>query len=227
MSDEHEAYRFDIFKKNLDLIEKHNEDYSFGLHSYTLGVNSFADWTFDEFAHKMLGTRVAADKKIDARQSVGTFLTLPESVQVPNSVDWRKLGAVTPVKNQGACGSCWAFSASGSLEGAHFRATHKLVSLSEQQLVDCSFDEGNSGCGGGLMDNAFLYIEDAGGLDTEESYPYHAMSEQCHFKNNTIGSTCSGFIDIHSGDEKALMQAVATIGPISVRLCFLVDLLCC
>lgn len=215
-SDEHETFRFNIFKENLNYIEKHNEEFSQNFHSYTLGVNVFADWSFEEFQTKMLG--VSLDSFSNQRSSKGTFTRLPKNVKIPDKMDWRKKGAVTPVKNQGACGSCWAFSTTGSLEGAHFRVSHKLVSLSEQQLVDCSTIDGNNGCSGGLMDNAFKYIEEVGGLDTEDSYPYKAIDDKCHFKNNSIGSKCSGFIDIVSGDEKALMEAVATMGPISVAI---------
>lgn len=151
MSTEHENYRYGIFKDNLDLIEKHNNEYSMGMHSYTLGVNPFADWTVDEFRQKMLGTRY--NRTLSKRGSTGTFLRLPSGVKIPDSVDWREEGAVTEVKNQGQCGSCWAFSATGSLEAAHFRLSGKLVSLSEQQLVDCSGKFHNNGCNGGLMVN--------------------------------------------------------------------------
>ena len=104
------------------------------------------------------------------------------------------------------------------MEGAHFRASGKLVSLSEQQLVDCSGKDGNQGCNGGLMDNAFKYVEETGGIDTEDSYPYHAHNQKCHFNAKTVGSTCSGYVDVPSGKEDALMEAVATVGPISVAI---------
>jgi cathepsin L len=217
LSEEHESYRFQIFKKNLDTIEKHNNEYSMGMHTYTLGVNSFADWTFDEFRAALFGTKYNATSSAK-RASSGTFVRLPSHVKVPDAVDWREQGAVTPVKNQGQCGSCWAFSTTGSLEGAHFRATGKLVSLSEQQLVDCSGKFHNQGCNGGLMDNAFEYIKENGGLDTEDAYPYHAHQEKCHFNKKTVGATLSGYIDIKSGDEDALKEALATVGPVSVAI---------
>lgn len=216
LSDEHEQSRYEIFKKNADLVEKHNREYSMGLHTYTLGINTFADWTFLEFKEKMLGTRY--NMTHNKFGSSGSFIKLPSYVKVDDSVDWREKGAVTPVKNQGQCGSCWAFSTTGSLEGAHFRLTGKLVSLSEQQLVDCSGKFHNQGCNGGLMDNAFEYVKANGGVDTEESYPYHAHQEKCHFNKKSIGSSCSGYVDIPSGDEEALQQAVALNGPISIAI---------
>ena len=113
LSDEHESFRFENFKKNLEIIEKHNSEYSMGIHSYTLGVNYFADWSFDEFKTKMFGTRFnMTHNKVG---NTGTFLRLPSHMVLPDEVDWRKEGAVTQVKNQGECGSCWAFSSMHSL----------------------------------------------------------------------------------------------------------------
>jgi len=209
-------FRFSVFQKNLETIEKHNSEYSMGMHKYRLGINHFADLTAEEFRQKYLGTRLSFRQ--NTTKSLTTFQSLPGWMTVPDEIDWRKHDIVTPVKNQEQCGSCWAFSTTGSLEGAHARATGKLVSLSEQQLVDCSSRYGNNGCNGGLMDNAFEYVLKNGGLDTEQSYPYHGDEERCHFKVKNIGSKCSGFVDVRQGDEKALKEALATVGPVSIAI---------
>lgn len=151
-------------------------------------------------------------------QSAATFI-YADNVELPAQVDWRAHGAVTPVKNQKECGSCWSFSATGALEGQHFRKTNKLVLLSEQNLVDCTKGNGNHGCRGGWMDTAFDYIKQNGGIDTEESYPYLATDvQQCKYNKDKIGATCTGHMSIQAGDEEKLKNAAATVGPIAVAI---------
>jgi len=134
------------------------------------------------------------------------------------TVDWRTKGAVTPVKNQGQCGSCWSFSATGSMEAAHFFATGSLVSLSEQNLVDCSTAEGNQGCNGGWMDQAFEYVIKNHGIDTESSYPYKATGpNRCQFNAANVGATISRYTDVAKGSEAAL-ESAANQRPVSVAI---------
>ena len=104
-------------------------------------------------------------------------------------IDWRIKGYVTPVKDQKLCGSCWAFSATGALEAQYFAKTQKLVSLSEQNFVDCSQKFGNSGCKGGLVQSAYMYIRNNSGIDTESSYPYEARGDRCRYNASNVGAT--------------------------------------
>ncbi|XP_071489902.1 cathepsin L-like peptidase [Diadema antillarum] len=207
-----EAVKRLTWQRNLEMIVKHNLEHQRGLHTYRLGMNEFGDMTHEEFVSFFNGLKMT-----DKSERGSTFLA-PANLVLPKSVDWRKEGYVTGVKNQLQCGSCWAFSATGSLEGQHFKKSGKLVSLSEQNLVDCSGPEGNDGCEGGLMDQAFQYIMDNNGIDTEESYPYVGQDGSCHFKASSVGATCTGYKDIPSGDEEALTQAIASQGPISVAI---------
>ena len=136
---------------------------------------------------------------------------------VPESVDWRKRGAVTPVKNQGNCGSCWSFSTTGSIEGINAITNNKLVNVSEQQLIDCSSKYGNHGCQGGLMDNAFKYVIDYGGLCSEEDYPYDADQGMCQSDQCKNVVEISDYADVEPNNEKILKRAVAH-QPISVAI---------
>jgi cathepsin L len=168
--------------------------------------------TFTEFHSKMTGY-----KRIDngvLRSKNGPHKQIKK---VASSVDWRAQGAVTPVKNQGQCGSCWSFSATGSMEGAHQIKTGNLVSLSEQQLIDCSTAQGNQGCNGGLMDQAFQYVISAGGITAEAQYPYTATGPNTCQTNVTSVASISSFVDVTPGSESALMTAV-NLGPVSVAI---------
>lgn len=137
---------------------------------------------------------------------------------LPASVDWREKGAVAPVKNQGQCGSCWAFSTVGAVEGINQIVTGELISLSEQELVDCD-KAYNQGCNGGLMDYAFDFIKKNGGIDTETDYPYTARDGKCdqNRKKNAKVVSIDGYEDVPENDEQALKKAVAH-QPVSVAI---------
>lgn len=214
-NDMEEATRRNYWSANVDFFKTHNEEYENGVHEFSVGENEFADMTTDEIAGYFNGFVMDNETSVD-----GESFDLDVSIRsLPSEVDWRKNGSVTPVKNQLMCGSCWAFSATGSLEGAHFLKTGKLVSLSEQNLVDCSKKEGNLGCFGGLMDKAFKYVKDNGGIDTEESYPYKAKTgKTCLYNATDNGANLTSWVDIPSKSEADLQKAVATVGPISVAI---------
>jgi cathepsin L len=201
--------RFDIFKQNLEFIEKHNSEN----HGFQVALNKYADLTNDEFRSLMNGLKVSKIPEVNAED-----FSVPVD-SLPSSVNWVTKGAVTPVKNQGQCGCCWSFSATGSMEGAYAIATGNLVSLSEQNLVDCSSSYGNQGCNGGVMDYAFEYVIANKGIDTESSYPYLGYQENtCKFNRNNVGATISSYTDVTSGSEPALQTAVANVGPVSIGI---------
>jgi len=205
-----ESIRRGIWEDNVQFIETHNKAADRGEHTYWVGENHFADMTVDEFKAKMNGYVMRSEPH-------GNF-HVPNITKPLDAVDWRTKGYVTEVKNQAHCGSCWAFSTTGSLEGQHFKKTQKLVSLSEQNLIDCSKREGNKGCKGGLMDNGFEYVKKNNGIDTEESYPYTGKDGlTCKFKEADVGATLASFKDVRKGVTN-LQMAVSEVGPISVAM---------
>ncbi|RXG56978.1 Cathepsin L [Armadillidium vulgare] len=216
-----ENFRMKIYAENKHKIAKHNKLLMMGHRSYSLKMNEFGDMLHQEFVAVMNGLKKVNVSELQKHRKhyAVSFIEPDNDVLMPKSVDWREKGAVTEVKNQGQCGSCWAFSATGSLEGQHYRQTGKLVSLSEQNLVDCSTSYGNNGCNGGLMDYAFQYIKDNHGIDTEDSYPYDAKDETCHFSKADVGADDKGYVDIRSKSEKALKKAVASVGVYSEDEC--------
>ena len=201
-------YRETVYVNNVEKINAHNA----GNSSWTMSVNKFADLTADEF--KTLVSSPMPRKY----KALRNFARIYNTTANPTSVDWSAKGAVTPIKNQEQCGSCWAFSTTGSVEGAWFIAKGSLVSLSEQQLVDCSTAEGNQGCNGGLMDDAFQYIIDNKGITTEAAYPYTATGPNtCEASGKPVAATLSGFKDVPANSEVALETAIVQ-QPVSVAV---------
>ncbi|XP_072375887.1 cathepsin L-like proteinase [Diabrotica undecimpunctata] len=210
-----EVDRFKIFQDNLRQIEEHNARYNMGKETYKMGLNQFADLTRDEFV-QMLGL----SKRVRPSRTYNVTLTSFSRkvlADVPESVDWREKGAVTPVKNQGGCGSCWAFSAIGGLEGQYAIKYNKLISLSEQNLVDCAGPYGNGDCNaGGIMSRGFDYVKD-NGINTEEDYPYDGDTMSCRYQPSKNVLHLSGYQQIQPSED-ALKYAVAIYGPISVSI---------
>ncbi|KAK8447675.1 hypothetical protein SEVIR_8G125000v4 [Setaria viridis] len=204
--DAEKAHRFQVFKANAKFIDRSNAEGK----KYVLGTNKFADLTAEEFAAMYTGFKPAPSKKL-AGFKYENFTLSDHDEQV----DWRQRGAVTGVKNQGQCGCCWAFSAVCAVEGMNQIATGNLVSLSEQQLLDCAVYGGNQGCNGGFMDSAFQYIIDNGGITTEDAYQYSAAEGTCQSVQPVV--TINGYQDVPSGDEGALASAV-TNQPVSVGI---------
>ncbi|CAH2983232.1 unnamed protein product [Chilo suppressalis] len=201
--------RFEIFKENVKKIHELNT-HERGTGVYA--VTRFTDLTYEEFKSKYLGLNPNLKKpnQIPMRQA-----EIPKVHQLPASFDWRPLGAVTEVKDQGACGSCWAFSVTGNIEGQWKLKTGKLLSLSEQELVDC--DKMDDGCDGGYMDNAYRAIEQLGGLETEEEYPYEAEDDKCSFNKSLSKVQISGAVNI-SSNETNMAKWLVHNGPISIGI---------
>lgn len=212
-----DAHHNSIFRKWLDndkYIDHHNSKNA----TYTLGHNQFSGMDSEEF-RSYLGFSGYVPKNINLRSHSKSLNS------IPSSINWVEKGGVTPVKNQGQCGSCWSFSTTGALEGAYYVKNGKLPSFSEQQLVDCdNFQHGGKdhGCNGGLMDNAFNWINKNGGLCTEEEYPYTSGTTQsvgsCQTSCTVVeGSKIYNHIDVSKSSDSNMMDAIAQ-QPVSVAI---------
>ncbi|KPJ01501.1 Putative cysteine proteinase CG12163 [Papilio xuthus] len=201
--------RFEIFRNNVKMIHALNMG---DAGTATYGVTKFADLTHEEFKRQFLGLKPSLS---NPNQIPMTKAVIPE-VNLPDAFDWRQRGAVTPVKDQGSCGSCWAFSVTGNVEGQWQIKTGNLLSLSEQELVDC--DKLDEGCNGGLMDNAYRAIEQMGGLELEDDYPYAGKAhDSCSYNKTLSRVTISGAVNI-SNNETDMAKWLVKHGPISIGI---------
>jgi len=193
--------RYHVWRANMDVIIRHNNANK----SWTLGMNQFGDLTNQEFVSRMNGYRAANHSRRAGRRQHNLRKSLPASV------DWTTHNppVVTGVKNQGQCGSCWAFSTTGSTEGTWALAGNSLVSLSEQELVDCAGSTGNEGCNGGEMQDAMQWIINNGGICSEAAYPYTAEDGTCQSTQCTDVAHISSYVSVTANSESALQQAVA------------------
>ncbi|KAK9092969.1 hypothetical protein Syun_027880 [Stephania yunnanensis] len=182
--------RFENFRRNLKYVaaRKSRMDGSSG---HAVGLNKFADLSNEEFKQTYLMAKNKTERSLVSNGNVSDSKTREKVVtcDAPAWLDWRKRGVVTPVKNQGACGSCGAFSATGAMEGINAIVTGDLISLSEQELLDC--DEFDNGCGGGNMDTAFGWVVLNGGIDSEAGYPYKGFDERCNIYKGIYDGDCS------------------------------------
>jgi C1A family cysteine protease len=209
-----EVKRFGCFRTNLKIIDSLNEKGS----GATYGLNAFTDLCADEF-------KIYHNLRVPQNRTVkkAPFVYSPQQVSAaPTSIDWRQHGAVTHVKNQGMCGSCWSFSATGNMEGQYFRKTGTLVALSEEELVQCSSANGNMGCNGGLMDNAFDWVVSNNGIDSEKDYPYTSgggNTGRCD-KLKLKKDAATGFKNHYDlpNDEGQMATWVASNGPLAIAV---------
>jgi C1A family cysteine protease len=206
------SQRLAIFTANLDYIRAHQANPN---RTWELKMNQFGDLSNDEFVGIYTGYTPIQRSYIRAKNE--KVITLPQRI-LATDIDWRSKNKVTPIKDQGQCGSCWAFSAVGSTESCYAVENNvdATVQASEQQLVDCGGAEGNMGCNGGLMDYAFQFIIDNKGICTESGYPYTARDGTCQ-KTCTKTLTISGFTDVPANDATQLLAAVQT-RPISIAV---------
>ncbi|CAH1100333.1 unnamed protein product [Psylliodes chrysocephalus] len=207
-----ENFRFSVFQDNLRKIEEHNEKFDQGLSTFKMGMNLFGDLTAEEFLER---------QKLSKR-NIPSISPKTENVEgkydddVPDTVNWVEKGAVTEVKNQGDCSSCWSFSTTGATEAAYFIKTGELIPLSQQNLVDCARDH-CYGCSGCWMDRAMEYVE-KNGIMKDGDYPYKGQTDEaCLFNVSESVVKTKGHVFVVTGDEDDLKKAVAR-QPVTVAI---------
>ena len=201
-----------VYADNKALVTRHNAEHAAGKQSFTMALNKFADMTEDEVNALYKGSVSQSTRPLGVHK--------PSGSQAPAAIDWRDQDVVTEVKDQGACGSCWSFGATGAFESAWALAGNDLQTFSEQQLMDCSGSAGNHGCNGGMAYRAYEYLEDEGGIMTEDDYPYTARDgHSCQADPSKYVAAISSHVMVPShGSHAILRDAVADVGPVAVSI---------
>jgi len=212
--------RLHKWSENAKLVENHNR---VSKDSYKLKLNHFSDWDHEEFKFLILPKSLHTGPKPTFQATYVHPEPTPEEIAaLPAAVDWRTKGAVTMVKDQGVCGSCWTFGTTGSVEGVFAAKYGKLMAISEQQIVDCAWTsnigQGDSGCDGGFAAPAMQWIMDNKGIALETDYRYLMVDGWCDRSVRTSGITIKGYVNVTMNSEAALQQAVATVGPVAVAI---------
>merc|ERR1719323_1768958 len=211
-SDMEHSKRLDLYRQNMRFIHSKNRQ---GL-SFSLASNHLADKSEQEI--RVLRGRTF-DRSLKYNGGKPRVYTSQQLRDAPDTLDWRLYGAVTPVKDQSVCGSCWSFGSVGSLEGTLYLNTNKLVRLSQQALVDCSWGFGNNGGDGGEDWRVYQWMMAHGGIPTEDSYgPYLGQDGYCRADKATVGLKIKGWVNVTSGSQEALKVAIASRGPVSVAI---------
>ncbi|KAI3741648.1 hypothetical protein L1987_59322 [Smallanthus sonchifolius] len=217
--EEEEERRLGNFRNSLKFILEKNSKRKSEL-DHTVGLNKFADLSNEEFKELYFSkNKGSISKKLKVSGEKSNTTLSSGSCDAPASLDWRDKGVVTPIKDQGQCGSCWAFSVTGAIEGAHALATGELISLSEQELVDC--DSNDYGCDGGNMDSAFKWIIKNGGLNSEDNYPYTSTNGRTGKCDKTKSATSvvsiDSYVEVDTNEDSVL--CAVTKQPITIGIC--------
>jgi cathepsin L len=211
-SEDEEAKRYSIWLSNKKYIDEHNSKNL----SFVLRMNKFGDLTLEEYSDSY-ACHLVGDNSINTNEEM---YKPPKDVELPTAINWRNENKVTAIKAQGEyrCHSCYAFAAVGALESHHAIITGSKTRLSEQNIIDCSAEYGNAGCEGGNYRTVYKYIIENQGIDTQSSYPYKALKNNCKFNSNKVGATMSSVLHIERGSESDLQSAVALEGPVVVSI---------
>jgi len=206
----------DVFNANLAKIRQINADYAVGKSSWFAAVNKFTDLNAQEMK------RFKGHAKSNTRSISSSAASQLDTTDLPTSIDWRTKNVVTPVKDQGGCGSCWTFSTAETLESHIAIKTGKLMVFSEQQIVSCATNPskcgGTGGCEGATQEIAFNYTRDAGGISLESTYPYAGSDSTCNSAQVQPVATIDGYVKLDSNNATQLQSAIANIGPIAISV---------